>query len=185
MDKATTKRIGRPTKPPKPGERVTLGLRVTPEVKEKLQLAAVGKGRSLSQEAEFRLERSFETESLLPDVLTLAYGQRLAAVLAKIGQRMHAFEAVPRYITSAEEHIHSAANTLHDPRLSTALDHLKLFQKEEMPLINSSLMVEVLDNLRDYFGKEFERAIEQVTETEGDDRPEVTSLTLPSTGPIR
>jgi uncharacterized protein YjbJ (UPF0337 family) len=58
------KRIGRPTKPPKAGERVTLGLRVTPEIKNKLEKVAIEKGRSLSQEAEFRLERSFDREAL-------------------------------------------------------------------------------------------------------------------------
>lgn len=52
------KRIGRPTKPPKAGERVPLGLRVTPQMKKQLERAAIKNGRSLSQEAEFRLERS-------------------------------------------------------------------------------------------------------------------------------
>jgi hypothetical protein len=68
MDKATNKRIGRPTKPPTPGERVALGLRVTADVKNKLEKAAVDNGRSLSQEAEFRLERSFEREALSAEI---------------------------------------------------------------------------------------------------------------------
>ena len=58
--KASKKRIRRPTKPPKAGERVPLGLRVTPEMKKRLERAAIRKGRSLSQEAEMRLERSLE-----------------------------------------------------------------------------------------------------------------------------
>ena len=58
MSNPKTKRIGRPTKPPKPGERVALGLRVTPEMKRKLEKAAVKSGRSLSQEVEWRIERS-------------------------------------------------------------------------------------------------------------------------------
>jgi hypothetical protein len=56
--KPAKKRIGRPTKPPKPGERVPLGLRVTPEMKKRLEQAAIKNGRSLSQEVELRLERS-------------------------------------------------------------------------------------------------------------------------------
>ena len=52
--KAPKKRIGRPTKPPEAGERVPLGLRVTPEMKKRLERAAIRKGRSLSQEAEMR-----------------------------------------------------------------------------------------------------------------------------------
>ena len=81
------KRIGRPTKAPKPGERVSLGLRVTADIKQKLDEAAARSGRSQSQEAELRLERSFEREELLPEVLTLAYGKPLADVL--IHKRQH------------------------------------------------------------------------------------------------
>ena len=54
------KRRGRPTKPPVEGTRVMLGLRVTANIKRKLEAAAIESGRSLSQEAEFRLEQSFE-----------------------------------------------------------------------------------------------------------------------------
>jgi hypothetical protein len=55
-------RMGRPTKAPSPGERVSLGLRVTAEIKRKLDEAGEKSGRSQSQEAEIRLERSFELE---------------------------------------------------------------------------------------------------------------------------
>lgn len=41
------------------GERVPLGLRVTADLKRKLDAAAEASGRSQSQEAEFRLENSF------------------------------------------------------------------------------------------------------------------------------
>jgi hypothetical protein len=75
------KRMGRPTKPPTPGERVPLSLRVTAEIRDRLEKAAVEKGRSLSQEAELRIERSFDREELLPEVLTLAYGKPVADVL--------------------------------------------------------------------------------------------------------
>ena len=59
------KRLGRPMKPPTPGERTPLGLRVTAEVKQKLEEAAIQSGRSLSQEAELRLEQSFEREWII------------------------------------------------------------------------------------------------------------------------
>lgn len=59
------KRMGRPTRAPKPGERrVSLGLRVTADIKRKLDEAAVASGRSQSQEAELRIERSFEHDDL-------------------------------------------------------------------------------------------------------------------------
>ena len=55
---------GRPKREPDPGERVKLGLRVTAEVKRNLDAAADANGRSQSQEAEFRLEQSFERDRL-------------------------------------------------------------------------------------------------------------------------
>jgi hypothetical protein len=58
------KRVGRPTRPPRPGERVTLGLRVSAEMKRKLEKDAIKNGRSLSQEAEFRLERSYDRDEI-------------------------------------------------------------------------------------------------------------------------
>ncbi|RWN28897.1 TraY domain-containing protein [Mesorhizobium sp.] len=58
------KRRGRPTKPPVEGERIPLSLRVTAERKRELEAAATLSGRSLSQEAEYRLERSFADEGL-------------------------------------------------------------------------------------------------------------------------
>jgi predicted transcriptional regulator len=56
------KRVGRPTRPPRPGERVTLGLRVSADLKRKLEKDAVKAARSLSQEAELRLEQSYDRE---------------------------------------------------------------------------------------------------------------------------
>jgi len=49
-------------KPPLAGERTPLSLRVTPKMKMDLEAAAIESGRSLSQEAELRLEQSFERE---------------------------------------------------------------------------------------------------------------------------
>ncbi len=66
---------GRPTKAPKRGEtRVSLGLRVTAEVKRRLDAAAKKTGRSQSQEAEFRLERSFEHDDIFggPEMRAIA-----------------------------------------------------------------------------------------------------------------
>src|SRR6476659_11251968 len=60
-----SKRMGRPTKRPKPGTRVPLSMRVTPAVRKKLERAALRRGRSISQEAEIRLEQSFDREGHL------------------------------------------------------------------------------------------------------------------------
>ena len=55
-------RVGRPMRSPRPGERVTLGLRVPAALKRKLEKDALKNGRSLSQEAELRLEQSYDRE---------------------------------------------------------------------------------------------------------------------------
>jgi hypothetical protein len=80
------KSFGGPAKrEPKQGERVALSLRMTPDLKRKLDAAAEAGGRSQSQEAEFRLERSFEREALLSEVLTLAYSEEVAGILIMLG----------------------------------------------------------------------------------------------------
>jgi TraY domain len=83
MKEAKRKR-GRPTV----GLRVPLSLRVTPESKRKLDAAAEKSGRSQSQEAEFRLERSFDRTDLLDEVLTLAFRKELAGLLLILGIAM-------------------------------------------------------------------------------------------------
>jgi len=82
---------GRPRKrQPKPGERVSLGLRVTPSVKSALDRSAEQSGRSQSQEAELRLEQSFRDQDILSEAMDLAYGREGAAILAMIGETIRA-----------------------------------------------------------------------------------------------
>lgn len=69
---------GRRSREPKPGERVQLGLRVTPEMKRLLDSASRASGRSQSQEAEIRLLRSFEQDPIL---------SKLDQILEKMGLR--------------------------------------------------------------------------------------------------
>jgi TraY domain len=84
-----SKKFGAPPKrEPKPGERFQLGVRVTPETKRRLDAAAERSGRSQSQEAELRLERSFDRQDLLPEVLVLAYGRHLAGILMMLAVAM-------------------------------------------------------------------------------------------------
>ena len=86
VEKDRRARVGRPTKAAKPGTRMSLGLKVTPQIKIRLDNAARESGRTQSQEAELRLERSFERVDLLTDVLTLAYGARAAEPVKAFGQ---------------------------------------------------------------------------------------------------
>lgn len=67
---------------------MSLGLRVTADIKRRLDSAAEKNGRSQSQEAELRLERSFKDEDLLSNVLEIAYGPQLAGMLLSIGWAM-------------------------------------------------------------------------------------------------
>jgi len=76
-------RLGRPAKF---GERLPLGLRVTPVLKKKLNDASNAGGRSLSQETEIRLEHSFSTTNVLLEALDLAYGRRWTGLLLALAQ---------------------------------------------------------------------------------------------------
>lgn len=76
-----TRKVGRPTKEPVEGERVMLGLRVTPDVKRKLDEAAKAQGRSQSQEAEMRLTKTFDQDQLLQEIREVK--ARLLALIAK------------------------------------------------------------------------------------------------------
>lgn len=59
------KRIGRPFKPAKPRTRVSLGLKVTAEMKDRIEAAAKRSGRTQSQEAEAWLERALQYDAML------------------------------------------------------------------------------------------------------------------------
>ena len=86
MSNKPRKRIGRPTKTPRAGERVSLGLRVTAKIKRRLDKAAERSGRSQSQEAELRLEQSFAREDEFggPEIMNMA--RLMAAAFLRGGQ---------------------------------------------------------------------------------------------------
>ena len=79
------KRTGRPLSKAVTGKRYSLGLKVTGNIKQRLDHAAKESGRTQSAEAELRLERSFDREDSLVEVLTLAYGAEVAGILMMIG----------------------------------------------------------------------------------------------------
>jgi hypothetical protein len=116
---AKQKRIGRQTKPAKAGTRVPLSLRVTAEMKANLEGAAEMKGRSLTQETEFRLEQSFERQGLLRDVLTIAMSGDWADFLEEHAAHLSAL--APEYADVAQEVILSV--------IEMHADHLKAREK--------------------------------------------------------
>ena len=85
------KRVGRPIKEADPGERAALSLRVRPIIKKKLEESAELNGRSLSQEAEFRLEHTFDRQGLLMEVMSLAFGKEWGDFLIFQGIRLKQF----------------------------------------------------------------------------------------------
>jgi hypothetical protein len=83
---------GRPTQEATPGTKVSLGLTVTAGLKARLDQEAQRTGRTQSQEAQWRLELSFDRQDLLDDVLTLAYGPQTAALLSVMGHAVSMIE---------------------------------------------------------------------------------------------
>lgn len=65
-----------PSHPPTSGKRYPLNMRTTLEIRNKLAEAAEASGRSLAQEVERRLERSFEYDDLNERLLTLERKKR-------------------------------------------------------------------------------------------------------------
>jgi hypothetical protein len=111
-------RAGRPIKPASPGKRVSLGLKVTAEIKQRLDAAARANGRTQSQEAETRLERSFRDEQLLPALLELAVGRFNAGLLLLIGKVVQEIGLfAPLYIQPSEgtEMLHQDPGPFTDP----------------------------------------------------------------------
>jgi hypothetical protein len=51
-----------------PGKRYPLNMRTTKELRDKIEWAAMASGRSLVQEVEFRLERSFQQEEIEKEI---------------------------------------------------------------------------------------------------------------------
>lgn len=90
------RRVGRPrTREEGPGGYV--GFRAPRELKEKLEDAAARNGRSLSTEAQIRLEKSFERQELLAGALELAYGPRLAGILFLLGKTIYEVGPISGY----------------------------------------------------------------------------------------
>jgi hypothetical protein len=65
MATAAKKRIGRPMKEPAEGERISLGLKVTAEMKAKIDAVAKESGRTQSQEVERLIERALHYDMML------------------------------------------------------------------------------------------------------------------------
>jgi hypothetical protein len=94
-------RLGRPPKAPTPGERVSLGLKVTPEIKRRLDDEARKHGRTQSQQAELMIERAFAEEDRLGGAPMLGVAHMLIGAFLNGGQRGAAASGHPEW-TPAE-----------------------------------------------------------------------------------
>lgn len=96
------KRAGRPVNPTEPGKRYPLGLKVTAEMKDRIDKAAKRTGRTQSQEAELRLELSFliDTETASSPKL-MAIGRLVPTAFGIAGARAAAERGHPDW-TPAE-----------------------------------------------------------------------------------
>ncbi|MBV9859869.1 MAG: TraY domain-containing protein [Alphaproteobacteria bacterium] len=88
MAEMVAKRVGRPRTRASETAGDYVGFRASRDLKQRLEAAAKASGRSLSTEAQFRLERSFDRESLFPDSLKLAFGPGLSGMLFMLGRVM-------------------------------------------------------------------------------------------------
>src|SRR5258708_14064315 len=83
------------------GKRYPLNMRTTFEMRQRLEAAAKDSGRSLAQKAEFRIDRTFQTQGLLAEALTLAFGSRLAGLVLAIEDAPKAPASTTGFITTA------------------------------------------------------------------------------------
>jgi hypothetical protein len=113
---------GRPTKPAGPGEKTTLSLRVTPELKRRIDDAAKASGRNLSQEAEARLDHSFRDEQQIEQALGLAYGRQLAGLILVLARAMS--DAIRN--SNLAQVLSASATSSHWPRSPWEFDQAKI-----------------------------------------------------------
>jgi hypothetical protein len=94
-------------------------MRITSDLWHRLDHHARASGRSLSAEAEFRLERSFQEQDLLDQVLTLAYGRQTAGLVEALGRTI--WETVFAASRPAKSLVQSE-DWLSDPRVFAAVE---------------------------------------------------------------
>jgi hypothetical protein len=95
------KRLGRPPKAPTPGQRVSLGLKVTPDIKQRLDKDARKSGRTQSQQAELMIERAYQFEERFGGPAMLPVIEMLIGAFLNGGQRCAAASGHPEW-TPAE-----------------------------------------------------------------------------------
>jgi hypothetical protein len=110
---------GRPRVPAVPGELSAVTVRIPGQIKNKLGDAAAQSGRTQSEEAAQRIQASFTAQDDAPNVLRLAYGDRLTPVLlalAYVMERAGVFAAIASArILKTGDLLHSADDWVANP----------------------------------------------------------------------
>ncbi len=128
---ADSRKPGRKPRMASQGRRASLGLKVTPEIKNRLDAAAKLNGRTQSQEAEARLENSFLNETTFWQVLELLYGKRVAGILTLLGRVLIdvgpvvAYQKTGDYAASVNWASNAAAFDQAAKGIATVLDSLR------------------------------------------------------------
>ena len=71
------------------GKRYPLNMRTTFETRKRLEAAAIDSGRSLTHEAEVRIEQSFRTEDFAVSALEMAFGTEIAGIALAVADILH------------------------------------------------------------------------------------------------
>lgn len=87
----------------KEGRRVPLSLRTTQSVRSRLDVAAIQAGRSLTQEVEFRLEKSLEQDELIKTYENLARAAEEVRTAIGDGNTRHLLMRIAEGIAAIEE----------------------------------------------------------------------------------
>lgn len=89
MAKQAKKKIGRPRKPNSERKRNNLTIRIRDALRDDLETSATANQRSMSEEAEARLERSVQIGAFAHEALALAYGPHTAGLALLIARAMN------------------------------------------------------------------------------------------------
>jgi hypothetical protein len=106
-------KIGRPRKAGEPGRKMSLGLKVTAELKEMLDAAATASGRTQSQQAEMMLRDSFRDAARTQEIIAEAQKQKFRSAWPLYEKIGHALQAL---VMQAEMSL-TSGNTLEDPAI--------------------------------------------------------------------
>jgi hypothetical protein len=160
---------GRPPKAIEARKRNNVTIRVRDALKQQLETQAEANQRSLSEETEARLERSFDRQGLLA-ALELAFGRQMAGVLIALGSIMTLYGSTTVRRKSIRDKNHPAGTWLSDSdayglAMAAAVDFL---DRARPPIQSPDPKCVEEHELKgpEFIAGEMARAIRQTSETE-------------------